>query len=250
MGDMETTVDVIQTGEHMTVYLLTLLIAVCIVIGWLIYWTHPRITDVSYERGKGLRFHMNSVSEFAKITGRLKDIDSRTARSIRQGTTGLPLLDPIKYGVNAEVMIVNDEAVDPLVYAAYENNHTKELANENGDDRDKKYEVYLQNKATDVYNNIKNWKVKFPEITMKLCDGFVYHWTVKVLIPNLLKACNEKIDFYENELERKDLSDTIQSMLNDLLQKNKGYIKCLGVLAELSEFQIKSGQFNIIEENL
>jgi hypothetical protein len=243
MGGMEIFATATETGEAImtssTIVFVLGIIAVCYVV-WLV---HPQLTELTIARGGGLRLTMNSVSEFAKIVNKLKWIDAKTARSIRQGTVGLLILDPSpgKYGLRTEVMLVNDEAVDPLVYAAYENNHTKELANEDGNTEDKKYEVYLKNKTIDVYNNIKTWKPMFPEINFNLCDAFVSNWTIEVLLPNLVKASHEKIEFYDNELERKDLSDTTRTMLSDLRQKNMSYIKCFNELLTLSRLHSEDG---------
>jgi len=87
-----------------------------------------RISEMSLSRS-GMQIHTNDVQVWSSIGDRIRDIDLNTCKSIRKGTERLMILNPEKHGVSAEVMLVNRDAVQPLISAAYENHHadTKSL---------------------------------------------------------------------------------------------------------------------------
>ena len=100
--------------------LIVLLLAV-IALGLLCvlaYFLRDRITGVTISR-TGLQMHTNDVSVWSKIVDKIERIDASTCKSIRKATTRLMIIDPEKYGMSAEVMLMIREANMPLVYAAY-----------------------------------------------------------------------------------------------------------------------------------
>jgi hypothetical protein len=74
-----------------------------------------------------VEIHTNDVSVWSKIVDKIERIDASTCKSIRKATTGLMIIDPDPYNLSAEAMLVIREANQPLVYAAYENHHTRAL---------------------------------------------------------------------------------------------------------------------------
>ena len=58
-----------------------------------------------------------------------------------------------------------------------------------------------------------------------------------LLIPNLRKACTEKVAFYSKEGERSDISKTIKTILGGCRDKNLHYITCIENLAANSELR-------------
>jgi hypothetical protein len=216
-------------------------------LGWLIYWVHPRLTSVSISRAGGFHLVMNDISEYSKTIDGIKDIDSSTCESIRQGTTGLAILPPKKYGLTPEVMIVNVEAIAPLVYAAYENRHTRKLIGDKEEDNDhpvSKCNVYITNKANEIAAATRMWRKQFPDLTDSHCEAFANLWVYKVLIPNLMNACSEKVSFYKERLRQTDLSEELRKIISDCLAKNERYVKCIDELSQLSDIQEKSNIFN------
>ena len=111
-------------------------VAIGTMLGWIgaaglvVHALKEKISSVSMSRD-GIKVHTNDVPEWSKTTDKLDRIDTSTRRLIRKGTTGQLILDPNKYGLSAEVMLVNYEANMPLIYAAYsltESCYTKENA--------------------------------------------------------------------------------------------------------------------------
>ena len=184
----------------------------------------------------GFELHMNDLQVWSGIVGELHDKDLETCKSIRKGTTGLKILDSETYGISAETMIVNRKAIEPLICAAYENHHTREITNNKG-------EVYIANKANEIYESVKIFQKQFPVLTEKMADCFAYHWVQNILVRNLRKACNEKIELYKNYLNRKDVSKSIKDILSGLLKKNEEYIELIKELSDLSDIKAKTGIF-------
>ena len=170
------------------------------------------------------------------IVGELHDKDLETSKSIRKGTTGLKILDLETYGISAETLIVNRKAIEPLICAAYENHHTREITNDNG-------HVYLANKANEIFESIKVYQKQFPVLTEKMADSFANYWVQCVLISNLRKSCNDKIELYKKYISRKDVGKTIKDILYGLLKKNEDYIVIINDLSNLSDIKAKTGIF-------
>jgi len=195
-----------------------------------------RVSEMTLSRS-GVQIHTNDVQVWSSIGDRIRDIDMTTCKSIRKGTERLMILNPEKHGVSADVMLVNRDATQPLTSAAYENHHTRELADGGSD-------VYITHKAHDISIAIRIWKKRFPELTEERADCFVCLWVKKILVPNLRRACGEKVAFYKQEGARKDVSKTIKDILTQCLEKNERYIQCIDELSELSDIKNKSSIFN------
>jgi len=195
-----------------------------------------RVSEMTLSRS-GVQIHTNDVQIWSSIGDRIRDIDLNTCKSIRKGTERLMILNPEKYGISADVMLVNREATQPLTSAAYENHHTRELVDGGSD-------VYITNKAHDISIAVRFWKKRFPELTDERADCFACHWVKKILVPNLRRACGEKVAFYKEQIARKDISNTIKDILTQCLEKNERYIQCIDDLSELSDIQNKSNIFN------
>jgi hypothetical protein len=146
------------------------------------------------------------------------------------------ILNPEKHGMSAEVMLVNIEANSPLIYAAYENHHTRKLADGGG-------EVYIENKAGEVCAALRIWQKRFPELTDDFIDRYARLWVKKVLIPNLRKACSAKVTFYSKQIRQDDMSKTITDLVMMCLDKNEHYIECIDALAVCPNLQEQSTLF-------
>ena len=195
-----------------------------------------RVSELSLSRS-GMQIHTNDVQVWSSIGDRIRDIDLDTCKSIRKGTERLMILNPDTYGISAEVMLVNRDATQPLTSAAYENHHTRELADGGSD-------VYIAHKAHDVFASVRIWTKLFPELNEELAYCFACLWVKKVLIPNLRRACAEKVKFYKKQIARKDVSKTITDILAQCLEKNERYIQCIDELSELLDIKDKSIIFN------
>jgi hypothetical protein len=135
------------------------------------------------------------------------------------------ILCPDKYEMSAEVMLVNRVANSPLVYAAYENHHTRELAATDGID------AYISDKANDIEEAVRIWKKHFPELTDEACHDHACLWIRKILIPNLRRACNAKLVYYKSMYDRDDVGKIVKMEIARCIKKNKGYIKRINELA-------------------
>ena len=135
----------------------------------------------------GVEIRTNDVPVWSKIEDKIERIDSNTCKSIRKATACLMIIDPEKHEMSAEAMLAIREANQPLIYAAYENHHTREL--------DADADVYLSDKAQDISAAVRIWKKHFPELTDDMSDAFACHWLKKILLPNLRRACVEKVNY-------------------------------------------------------
>jgi len=195
-----------------------------------------RVSEMSLSRS-GVQIHTNDVQVWSSIGDRIRDIDLNTCKSIRKGTERLMILNPEKHGVSAEVMLVNQKANQPLTSAAYENHHTRELADGGSD-------VYIAHKTHEVFGAVRMWQQQFSELSEERAYGFACLWVKKVLIPHLRRACTEKVEFYKQQIVRNDVSKTIKDILIQCLAKNERYIRCIDELSELSDIKNKSNIFN------
>jgi hypothetical protein len=97
--------------------------------------------------------------------------------------------------------------------------------------------LYITDKAHDIFVALQVWQKHIPELTADLAEHLARQWVKKVLIPNLWKACTEKVAFYSKESERSDISKTIQTILGGCRDKNLHYITCIENLAANSELR-------------
>jgi len=185
---------------------------------------------------------MNNIPVTFGIISREKRIDSSAAKSMRKLTTGLSILDPEVYGMNAEVMLVNREAKMPLLYAVYENHHTEELAAQDG------IEGYIADKVHDVSAALRIWKQKYPQLTCDLIEGYVYRWIKKVVVPNLRRMCFDRIIYYQQLLDRNDVSPPLKEMITARQSEHRGYIERIEELSEHSGVRIQESGVRIQEK--
>jgi hypothetical protein len=182
-----------------------------------------KISDIVLSR-TGLRIHTNSGMVVYELTIKNEPIDSSTQKNMRRATEGLTILPPEKYGTSTEVMLINMKANQPLLYASYENHHTRELR-ANGSDH------YFEDKVSDVLAAVRYWMRKYPELLV-LTESHVCLWTKKVLIPNLRKACDAKLEYYRTLYKRKDIIESLRDEAKEWIAKNEKYIVCIEALAD------------------
>ncbi|MCL2623692.1 MAG: hypothetical protein FWD31_08515, partial [Planctomycetaceae bacterium] len=127
------------------------------------------------------------------------------------------------------------EANQPLIYAAYENHHTREIESD--------ADAYLADKAQDISEVVRMGKQFFPELTDETSVAFVCHWLKRILFPNLRKACGEKVAYYTSQLEQNDISSTVKAMITWRRNKNVAYIKSIDQLAMCPNIEEKSSIF-------
>jgi len=125
----------------------------------LVYFLRDNLTELTLTR-QGLTAQTNNSHVVLEIAGKIERIDSDTKRSIRKATMELELLDMAKYGHAPEIVIVNEVANKPLICAAYENHHTRELK-ESGVDG------YIDEKVSEIRNMVKLWQNDIPDLRGK-----------------------------------------------------------------------------------
>jgi len=189
-----------------------------------LYFWGGHVSFIEFTR-TGARIQMNNIPVTFEIIGREKRIDSSASKSMRKLTTGLTILDPEEYGMCAEIMLVNREAKLPLLYAVYENHHTEELAPKDG------IESYIADKVHDVSAALRICRQKYPQLTCDLIEGYVYRWIKKVVVPNLRRACFDRIAYYQQLLDRNDVSQPLKEMIAARQAEHRDYI---GRIEELS----------------
>jgi hypothetical protein len=193
-----------------------------LLVGMLIYVLRDRITGITISR-TGLQMHLNDVVVWRQIEDTIDQIDSSTCRSVRKATTGLMIIDPGKYSMPAEVMLGIWEANMPLIWAGYENHCTRLIFADGG-------EMYIAEKNYDIQEVARRWQKRFPELTDEVIANHVRRWVKKVLVPNLRKACLEKVTYYKQQIAQHNISKTIKEDLTRCLHKNVNYIECFDKL--------------------
>ena len=207
-------------------------------LAWaIVYFLRDKISWMAFSR-TGIQIYTNDIPVWSGIVDKIERIDSNTCKNIRKQTAGLMILDPTKYKMSAEAMLVIREANQPLICAAYENHHTRELVAEGVD-----AELYIADKAHDIFSAVRMLTKQFPELTEERSDCYACLWVHKILITNLRKACAEKIEFYNRNIDQSGISKTIKDILIDRRDRNKGYIKNLTELAARPDIQEKSAIF-------
>jgi hypothetical protein len=125
--------------------------------------------------------------------------------------------------MTADVMLVIREANMPLIYAAYENHHTREIIVDGG-------AVYQADKVHDIAESVKVWQKHFPELTDEVIRNHVQRWITKILVPILRKACLEKMEYYDWQLENNSISTNLKEIIAGCLKKNRKYVECFDKL--------------------
>jgi hypothetical protein len=207
---------------HVIISLAVMVSAISIVAITLLIVLRDKISGVHVSRA-GVDIHTNDVSVWSEVVDRIERIDASTCKVIRKATTRLTILDPEKHAMSPETMLVIREANLPLIYAAYENHHTREIESD--------ADTYIADKAQDISEAINIWRKQFPELTDERCHAFACHWLKKILLPNLRKACGEKTAYYTSQFEQTDVSNTVKTILTSCRNKNLAYIQCIDRLA-------------------
>jgi len=197
----------------------------------LAYWLRDRISGVFVSK-TGVQIHTNDVPVWSKIVDKIERIDTSTSKSIRKATTRLMIFNPDKYEMSAKAMLIIWKANLPLIYAAYENHHTRELKL-NAD-------AYISDKTHDISESIQIWKKHFPELTDEVANVHACRWMKSALLPNLRRACVEKIAYYNKQIERPDVSKTIREILAGCRDKNVSYVQCIDELFARPDIKDKS----------
>ena len=200
----------------------------------LIVVLRDKISGVFVSRA-GVEIRTSDIPDWSKIAAATDLIDENNCKSIRKATARLMILDPKEHGTTAETMLAIREANLPLIYAAFENHHTRELKTD--------ADAYLDDKAQDIAEAVRIFRTHFPELSDATSNAFACHWLKKILLPNLRRACGEKIAYYTSQLRRSDISKTVKEMLTECHIKNLDYIECIDQLAMRPDIGEKSSIF-------
>lgn len=187
----------------------------------LIIVLRDKISGVHVSRA-GVEIRTNDIPVWSMIVDKIERIDSETCKAVRKATTGLMIFDPEKYDLSAEAMLVIREANQPLIYAIYENHHTRALVAD--------ADMYLEDKAQDIFRTSRILKKHFPELTEERCHALACHWLKRILLPNLRRACVEKVAYYIEQVGRNDISSTVKEILSGCRSKNEDYVRCIDKL--------------------
>jgi hypothetical protein len=215
-----------------------IIIGVCIMLGIVlgimgaavIIVMGDKITNIHGSRA-GFDIYTNDIVVWSEVVDVIEQIDLDTEKSICKVTIGLTIIDPEKYSMSTESIVVNLKANLPLILAVYENHHTREISSG--------IDTYIENKVYAVLESVKMWKKHFPELTENEVYRYTCHW-IKKLTQNLRKACITKIAYYQSQIERKDISKPLKTILENCLSKNNVYVQRIDELSERSDIAIHS----------
>ena len=209
---------------------------ICCVVGSvgvvaLIVVLRDKISGVHVSR-TCLEVRTNDIPAWSQVVDTIERIDSDTRKTVRKGTTSLMILDVDMLETSADAMVVNRDAVFQLICATYDNHHTREIAADGGG-------IYLACKAQDVFMAVRMGRKLFPELTYERAETFVGDWFKRILLPALLRACKEKVAYYNSQIDGNEVSTSIKMILQRCRKKNMDYLKL---------FEKLSGQSGIEEE--
>ena len=185
-----------------------------------------KISDIVLSRS-GLRIHTNSGMVVYEMMGKIDQIDTTTKIAMRKATESLTVLPAEKYGTSMDVMLINLKANSPLLYASYENHITRELR-ANGADR------YIEEKTNEVLMEIRFWAQQYPELP-QLTENLVCLWTKRALIPNIRRACHDKLEYYRKLHDRTDIIESLRDEAKGWIEKNEKYLECIDKLSKRSD---------------
>jgi len=212
-----------------------IIVALSAVVIMLIIALRDKISGVHVSRS-GFEIRTTDMLMGKQIARKIEQIDFDTRKTVRRGTTALAIINPAMFGQSAEAMLVIRDANFPLFCATYENHHTRELFSDGGD-------VYLADKANDIWEAIRDRSEKFPGLTYDRAEALVCHWFKKILIPPLRRACIEKVEYYTTKIQSRDVSKTIKADLEVCRKKNLEYIQRIDELSRRSDIAEKSAIF-------
>jgi hypothetical protein len=206
-----------------------------------------KITDLVLSRS-GLHVHTNSGKVVFDVMSKCNQHDSEAQKNIRKATSRLNLLSQGDYETISgnSVLLLNEKANQPLLYAAYENHHTREL-----DGKDEEAAInaaigYIEDKAEDIKVLIQPLRKHFSGLTDEDINEHVRRWTVKAVIPNTRKACQEKLAYYRKLYNSSDVIDALKAEVKEWIDKNERYLQNFERLPELfgMDESFKSGVIN------
>jgi len=184
----------------------SLVVVIC-VAGCVIAYGLWRGMEVNLTKG-GLSFSSKTPSAFMHNVGEHIDkIDRQAKHSLKNATLDLPI-PGIEHSKNSE--IVRLKMLLPLLFAVYENHHTRELAERNAPE-------YVATKV----NQILRYVGSPAACSIQDAETLVYQWVKKVAI-TVVNTCKEKIQVYKSYMRGAD-QDT-KDVLEYLVKKNEDYI--------------------------
>ena len=225
---------------YVIVSLAVIIASLSLVTITIIIFLRDKISGVHVSR-MGVEIHTTDQLVWNKVVDTIDQIDADTCKSIRKATTGLMIIDPETYKMSAEAMLAIHWANAPLVYATYENHHTRALLTD--------ADAYLADKAKDISVSVQILKKHFTELSDERCNALACHWLREILLPNLRRACTNKVLYYKSQMNLSGVSKTIKEALTECLTKNEDYLRCIDILAVRPDIATKSSKFYPEREN-
>lgn len=194
-----------------------------------------KITSVLVSR-TSIEVRTNDVAVWCGFTDEIKIIDSTTQNSIARATTDLEIIDPESYNMSDSALLINYAANQPLLCATYANDYTRKISADKGN-------AYLADKTNDVAKALKPFKNKFSCLDYDRFEAHVCQWFKKIVIPQVLKACLEKIEMYKRLIEDKKINRSLKEIFEDRLQRNIKYVERINAFDGREDIEKKSSIF-------
>jgi hypothetical protein len=193
-----------------------------------------KITDLVLSRS-GLHVHTNSGKVVFDVMSKCEQYDSEARKNIRKATTRLALLPQgdCKTISGNSILLLNEKANQPLIHAAYENHHTRELDGKDEAAAVSAVNAYIEDKAEDIRELIQPMREQFPALTDEDINEHVRRWTVKAVMPNTRKACQDKLAYYHKLYKSSDVIDSLKTEVKEWIDKNERYLENFERLPEL-----------------
>ena len=145
--------------------------------------------------------HMHNICEH------IDKIDRQAKYTLRNATLSLPI-DGINDVKQSE--FVRLRMLLPLLFATYENHHTRELS-------ERSISEYIENKINQIMNCIGPTR----NLDKRVVESLVIKWTRK-MAGAVASACREKMQIYKKYMVGADVET--KAVLQNLIDKNELYI--------------------------
>jgi len=166
-----------------------------------------------------------------------RDIDAEVQSAISDGLTSCRLLSEFVAGEDVETLqahtIINSIAYKAFVPSIYKNHHCKDMA------KCKDIKEHFDKKSREILKvfNANSYHINFLNILKKqlpasvtvptAIESYTYNVYYEIILPALLVACTDKINYYKSLIKRGTISRRLVALLNDRITRNEGYIEMI-----------------------
>ena len=174
------------------------------------------------------------------VQNQIEAIDRDMQEAIYDSLHDLRIIDDTCTDASDEEKIVrctiNNLIFRGLISSIFQNHYGKEIADAGNNYVEKKkkriYRLFSGSNAG--YKQLLTSRLPAGVTFEQAVDSVVSHWVLDHIIPAVLNACEEKINYYIDLIKRGDLSTTFKAKTQERIDKNRRYIAAAQELQQSS----------------